>query len=106
MGYPMSTNRSDPKLWRLLESVPTNTWPRCAVKTLSTCEFEPTHTTSPESTKCCPVPVPIGSKPVCEVPTVNPTVSFPESTSEIQSSLFEPKNRTTTTPTKLSDDPK
>merc|ERR1712071_557641 len=49
---PTSTNRSDPKLWKPLELVPTNTWSRCPVKTLTICESEPILTTSPESTKC------------------------------------------------------
>merc|ERR1711976_47180 len=63
--YPMSTSKSVLRLWKPPESVPTSTWPRCAVRTPSTCESDHTHTTSLESTRCCRALVPIGSRPVC-----------------------------------------
>merc|ERR1739849_35048 len=69
-------------------------------------EYEQIHTTSLESTRCCRVLVPIGSRPVCEVPTVSQTVSSAESTSVTQSSPSEPRSPTTTTLTRLSDDPR
>merc|ERR1711976_728086 len=104
--YPMSTSKSVLRLWKPPESVPTSTWPRCAVRTPSTCESDHTHTTSLESTRCCRALVPIGSRPVCEVPTVSQTVSFAESTSVTQSSPSEQRSPTTNTPTRLSDDPR
>merc|ERR1712071_511787 len=81
-------------------------WPRCAVKKVSISASEHTLTTSPESTRCCRAPAPIGSRPVCEVPTVSPTVSSLESTSVSQFFPSEPKNPTPPPPTKPSDDPK
>merc|ERR1712170_36185 len=104
--YPMSTSKSVLRLWKPPESVPTSTWPRCAVRTPSTCESDHPHTTSLESTRCCRALVPIGSRPVCEVPTVSQTVSFAESTSVTQSSPSEQRSPTTNTPTRLSDDPR
>merc|ERR1712183_408740 len=68
--------------------------------------IHPTHTTSPESTRCCRVLAPIGSRPVCEEPMVSQTVSSAESTSVSHSSPSEPRSPTTTTPTRLSDDPR
>lgn len=40
----------------------------------------PTPSTSSVSTRCCPVPVRIDSKPVCVVPGVSPTALSPVST--------------------------
>merc|ERR1712045_617860 len=69
---PTSTNRSVLRLSKPPVSVPTSTWPRCAVRTLSTCESELTRTTSLESTRCCRAQAPIVCKPVCEERTVSP----------------------------------
>merc|ERR1711981_498340 len=72
--YPMNTNKSVPKLSKLLVFLPTNTWPRPAVKNPSISVSEPIHTTSHVSIKCCHVLVQIDFKLVREVLMVNQMV--------------------------------
>merc|ERR1712048_1133399 len=62
--------------------------------------------TSPESTRCCHVPVPIDCRPVCEVPTVSPMVWLLELKSEILCSPFDAKKLTPNTLLNLCDDPR